>query len=199
MKPLIIVFFISIINTTYAQYPSMKDYFSEEEVSAAITTHLDNFHTQEEKNMIIWLNLARMNPLKFYKVVEFYANVKYGVKYKSNSYVKSLMTHLKKMKPIGALHPDKQMHDLALCWAKEAGVKGYIGHNRKKCPKGYMAECCSYNSKDDGFYHVFQLLVDEGVKDLGHRKIMLDAKYTLVGVSIQPHKKYGKNSVMDFK
>lgn len=103
------------------------------------------------------------------------------------------------MKPISALHPDKSMYDLALCWAKEAGAKGYIGHNRKKCPKGYMAECCSYNSKDDGFYHIFQLLVDEGVKDLGHRKIMLDAKYSFVGVSIQAHKKYGKNSVMDFK
>ncbi len=191
--------FLLLISSFCAQYPEMKDYFSESEINTANTVNSIEYFTEEEKNMVIWLNLARINPAKFYEVVVFYSNVKYGSKYKSNSYVKSLMSHLKKMKPIGVLQPDKTMYELALCWAKEAGVKGLIGHKRKKCKYGFSAECCSYNAKDEGFYHIYQLLVDEGVKNLGHRKIMLDAKYTLVGVSIQPHKKYGKNSVMDFK
>jgi uncharacterized protein YkwD len=199
MKVMVMLFFVMITSVYYLQNPLMQDYFTDEEISIANTSSTAEYHTQEEKNMVTWLNLARMNPTKFYKVVEYYSNVKYGSKYKSNSYVRSLLATLKKMKPIGALQPDEKMQELAFCWAKEAGVKGLIGHKRKKCPYGFSAECCSYNSKDEGFYHIYQLLVDEGVKNLGHRKIMLDAKYTLVGVSIQPHKKYGKNSVMNFK
>jgi uncharacterized protein YkwD len=199
MKSIIMIVFVMITTVCFSQNPNMQDYFTEQEISNANTSSSEDFHTQEEKNMVTWLNLARMNPVKFYKVVEYYSKIKYGLKYKSNTYVKSLLATLKKMKPIDAVQPDKKMQELAFCWAKEAGVKGLVGHKRKKCPYGFSAECCSYNSKDDGFNHVFQLLVDDGVKNLGHRKIMLDAKYTFVGVSIQPHKKYGKNSVMNFK
>ncbi len=199
MKVMVILFFVMITSVYYLQNPSMQDYFTDGEISMANTSSTTEYHTHEEKNMVTWLNLARMNPLKFYKVVEYYSNVKYGSKYKSNSYVRSLLATLKKMKPIGTLQPDEKMYNLAFCWAKEAGIKGLIGHKRKKCPYGFLAECCSYNSKDEGFYHIYQLLVDEGVKNLGHRKIMLDTKYTFVGVSIQQHKKYGKNSVMNFK
>jgi uncharacterized protein YkwD len=42
------------------------------------------------------------------------------------------------------------------------------------------------------------LLIDEGVKSLGHRRICLSARYTAVGISTQAHSDYGTNTVMDF-
>jgi uncharacterized protein YkwD len=41
-------------------------------------------------------------------------------------------------------------------------------------------------------------MIDEGVSDLGHRKNILDKEYTAAGVSIQPHKRYKVNAVMNF-
>jgi hypothetical protein len=40
------------------------------------------------------------------------------------------------------------------------------------------------------------LLIDEGVPSLGHR-IILFKPHTQIGVSIQPHKKYRWNAVLD--
>jgi hypothetical protein len=44
---------------------------------------------------------------------------------------------------------------------------------------------------------VLQLLIDEDVPSLGHRRILLE-KYQTIGVSIQPHSHYGFNAVLDF-
>jgi hypothetical protein len=44
---------------------------------------------------------------------------------------------------------------------------------------------------------ILDLLVDEKVKSLGHRKILL-GKWLLAGASIQPHAQYGWCLVMDF-
>jgi uncharacterized protein YkwD len=42
------------------------------------------------------------------------------------------------------------------------------------------------------------LLIDDGIKSLGHRKNILNAGFHFVGIAIEPHKTYGTNCVMDF-
>ena len=86
----------------------------------------------------------------------------------------------------------------AQCWALESGAKGIIGHDRLKCAYGYWAECCDYGS-NRAIDIVLSLLIDEGVPDLGHRKIILYGAYQDVGISIQPHAKYRNCTVIDFK
>jgi hypothetical protein len=45
---------------------------------------------------------------------------------------------------------------------------------------------------------VLQLLIDHDVPSLGHRIICLSSAYSVVGVSIQYHSRYGKCAVLDF-
>jgi len=45
---------------------------------------------------------------------------------------------------------------------------------------------------------VISFLVDDGVPSRGHRKNLLDASFSLMGVAVGPHPKYGKMCVMDF-
>ncbi len=76
----------------------------------------------------------------------------------------------------------------------------YVGDDRKKnnCVQDFNGECCYYGM-DDAFIIVFSLLINEKVRSLGHRKIMLSKDYTLIGVYLQPHVTYGANAVLDFK
>ena len=106
------------------------------------------------------------------------------------------MTELQKLKPLPVLMPDRKLYESARCHATESGKRGYVGHKRFKCEEYYMGECIYYG-ETDAFGIVTELLVDEGVKSLGHRKIFLD-NFTELGVSIQPHKTFGENCVMDF-
>jgi uncharacterized protein YkwD len=45
---------------------------------------------------------------------------------------------------------------------------------------------------------VLQLLIDEGIEDLGHRNNILNPRFNSIGVSIKPHKSYDYNCVMSF-
>ncbi len=44
---------------------------------------------------------------------------------------------------------------------------------------------------------VLQLLIDDRVSSLGHRKICLDARYSKIGVSVSPHKEWDTCAVLD--
>ena len=152
--------------------------------------------TSEEKEVIRYINLARLYPKKF-AAIEI-TNCLADGSYSENGYVNSLLNTLKHMKPVGALYFNDNMYQLAKCFAEESGASGYTGHNRKTCKKGYDAECCSYGY-ENGRQITIQLLIDEGVPSLGHRIICLDKSMEKVGVNIQPHAKYNNCCVLDFK
>jgi hypothetical protein len=75
-----------------------------------------------------------------------------------------------------------------------------VGHERKtqdsKLKKHYYGECCDYGH-NDALEIVLSLLIDEGIPSLGHRDVCL-SNYVKLGVAIQPHKRYGTNTVLDF-
>ena len=104
------------------------------------------------------------------------------------------------LQPKGMLYPNEDCYNSARCHAYSSGRTGYVGHQRKskecKEKKHYFGECCDYGNSD-ALQIVLSLLIDEGVPSLGHRYLCLNT-YTQVGVSIQPHKKYGTNTVIDF-
>lgn len=110
------------------------------------------------------------------------------------------MQTLRKTKPLNLLYPDSLCFISADCHAINAGLEGYIGHQRSKpsCEKKwyYNGECCDYGSST-ALDILMDLMIDEGEPSLGHRKICL-SPYNKVGVSIQPHKTYGSNAVLDF-
>ena len=115
-------------------------------------------------------------------------------------YFKSLVDTLLTLSPKQILYPDNDCFISAKSHAYQSGVTGYVGHERKtpdsRSKKHYFGECCDYGHNDP-LDIVLSLLIDEGISNLGHRVVCL-SDYAKVGVSLQPHKKYGTNAVLDF-
>jgi hypothetical protein len=158
--------------------------------------------SKSEKEIIYILNLIRSYPALFAKTVlkKYPALSGNGYLADDTYYFKSLVDTLLTMAPIQMLYPDKACFISAKSHAWQSGITGYVGHERKtrdaKLKKHYYGECCDYGHKDP-LEIVLSLLIDEGIPSLGHRDICL-SNYAKLGVSIQPHKKYGTNAVFDF-
>jgi uncharacterized protein YkwD len=154
----------------------------------------------KEKEIIYILNLLRSDPQLFANtVVKKYPN-RSGQSYlrKTREY-KSLLNTLQKVQPLPLLSPDQSCYVSAHCHAYSAGKRGYIGHDRSqscKSKKRFDGECCDYGHNEPVDV-VMALLIDERVPSLMHRKICL-GDYNKIGVSIQPHKAYRYNAVLDF-
>ncbi|MFZ4523184.1 MAG: hypothetical protein ACOYNC_15850 [Bacteroidales bacterium] len=169
------------------EYPEWSD---EKYLAANSATNADYLST-EEKKVYFYLNLARMNP-------ELFANTYLaGLKASTDYYESSLYRELLRLNPLPVLKPDRALFESARCHAVESGECGYIGHERTKCKEHFMGECCHYGNSD-ALDIVIKLLIDRNVPSLGHRRICF-GYYTGMGVSIQPHKTYGKNAVLDFE
>ncbi len=187
---LILLFAFSISSYAQKKKQPPNNWDNKYYETAKTAANID-YMTEEEKNVFYYLNLARMNP-------KYFANtfVKQSIKGKANSYEKSLLKELRKMKPMPVLEFDKELWKSAKCHAIESGKSGYVGHERKNCNSTFSGECCSYGT-EDGLGIVLQLLIDEDIPSLGHRRICL-GDYTKMGVSIKPHKTYSINAVLNF-
>jgi len=169
-------------------------------INKANTAADADFLTHEEKMVIFTTNLARMNGRLFCKnVLDPFMNGKARTKY-----TRSLYKDLGKLKELAPLYPQKDLSNIGFNHAMKSGKKGSVGHegfdSRFKPVMGkynMVAENCSYGF-EDGITNAIQLLIDEGVSNLGHRKNMLSPHYNSVGVSIQAHRKYKFNCVIDF-
>jgi uncharacterized protein YkwD len=150
----------------------------------------EDYLSDNEKKIYYYLNLLRMNP-------KLFADTYLGhLRNSSNQYESSLYSELQKIDPLPVLKPNRKLYESAKCHAIESGESGYLGHTRKKCAKYFMGECCQYGISNP-LNIIISLLIDEGIPTLGHRRICL-SPYTELGVSIQPHKSYCINTVMDF-
>lgn len=166
------------------------------------TALTSNYLTPLEKDVIYVLNLIRQYPSEFNKTVVAYWPEYMDEKSLTKSwYFTTLVAELNALQPMGILQPDSLAWVSAKCHAFSSGKLGYLGHERQNtnCEKQkyYSGECCQYGY-EDALEIVMSLLIDEGIKDLGHRKICLSPAYKGIGVSYQPHKTYRYNTVIDF-
>lgn len=175
-----------------------KSFFSDDELQRANTARDVFYLTEEEKDIFLYNNLVRMWPQKFYKMYLAYCRDK-GLtdELKTDRYYRTLASDLKNRQPVGALLPDRKMHELAECWAIESGEMGIVGHDRVNCPGGYSGENCSYGLSG-GFQIIMQLLIDHGIESLGHRKNMLNSGWKGLGTAIRPHSGYRVCAVQNF-
>jgi hypothetical protein len=158
--------------------------------------------TQEEKDVILYLNLVRLDPELF---SETYLKKYLDSTKTRNSYTKSLKKTLEKTVGMDALIPQNDLFMISKSHAFKSGKENKTGHaNFKDRIKKvedkysmYMGENCDYGDHS-ALQIVMELLIDEGIKDVGHRVNILNPKYRYVGVAIQPHKRYVSNCVMDF-
>ncbi len=171
-------------------------------LAKANTAKNEAYLTEEEKEVIFYINLVRLNPKLF---LETYVKKYLEETEEKDTYTKSLQKALSSTKAMDALKPAKDLFGVAKAHAIDFGKAGKTGHGNydlriKKIRNNYhgsMGENCDYGAYTP-LTIVMRLLIDENVESLGHRENILDREYKFIGVSIQPHERYQSNCVMDF-
>lgn len=160
--------------------------------------------SEEEKNVVLYTNIARCYPRYFYDAI-LIPYMKATNNNDKTKYHKTLKQDLYNTKGLKPLQYNESIHPITKKFATEMGQQGKTGHVnpkgenlRKRMGKpGLYGENCSYGF-NNALDIVFQLLLDEGESSVGHRKNILDKEFGAVAISIQKHKKYEWNCVMDF-
>jgi len=192
MKKCFLIIFLVFFSGTYAQ--SWTSAQLAQASTAANVAYLSNV----EKECIMYINLCRLYPKEFLRneLLNYFGTEDYGDYLRDSEYRQSLIDLLSSCSPMDALRFDDVLYRNALCFAKEQGASGEIGHDRRYCEEGNYAECCSYgmsNAKDIAM----QLLIDHNVASLGHRENCLNRSYTKIGVSVKPHSKWGTCAIFE--
>ena len=203
MKKVILYIFSLLISLTInAQLPDNYSLAKwDPGILSKANTGVNTEYLNDEEKMVIFItNLARINGSLFIEtILEPYLQEK-----PKSRFTKSLYKELNKVNNLQPLQPESDLYKIALGHAEKTGRKGSLGHEGfEKRFKPLMtkynmvAENCAYGF-EKGFDNALQLLIDEGVPGLGHRKNMLNPEFNSIGVSIKPHKTYRFTCVMDF-
>ncbi len=217
---------ILIISSGFVTSDSDMDYssVSEERIwdynkinTAENAVYLSDF----EKDVILEMNKARINPEAYADkyirpLIEYYdrkllkipgeipIKTKEGVKPARECY-----RFMKRAKPVGILYPSYGMSLGARDLANYQKRNGRTGHNGRH-NSTVVDRIEKYGSWDiaageniayglsDAQLTVVSLLIDDGVKDRGHRHAMLDHRFKQTGVAFGPHKKYNHMCVITY-
>ena len=195
--------------------------WTDAEFKRANTAAFSDYLSNEEKNIVLYMNLIRINGEKFYYTfLQDYIN-NYNEKVrryrdynelkiaKNNSYYLSLLKQVR-VKNLPMFYPDERLTELSRSHATDLNKTNLDSHEssngdkfNKRLAKYFPNKPMSENI-DFGYSNsldiVCHLLLDCGVPSLGHRFNILDQKYKLntIGVSIQPHPSYSWCAVIDF-
>lgn len=176
-------------------------------LSQANTARTADYLSEEEKQVIYYINLCRINPPLFEStILKEYVKEKNVPKDKA---LKELIKDLQSSTKMEILIPTPLLTDLARAHARDMGGTGRTGHNSSDGTtfhdrmtnvstvfKG-VNENCNYGL-ESGKDIVIDLLIDRDVPSAGHRKNILNLDMRYVGVAIEPHKKWRFNCVQDF-
>lgn len=165
-----------------------------------------SFHpqcAQVSNEVVFYTNLARMDGTRFVQTIlkpycEYVGDTAFS------PYLQGLITVLYDKGHQPPLKHDLTLAMMAKAYATSAGKKGIEGHRRFEQrfwmmirTRKAVGENCSYGIASP-LGVVIQLLVDEGVHGVGHRKNMLSKKFGRIGVGFAPHSSYGINCVQEF-
>lgn len=215
----LLFFFPLSINYATAQSSGA---WTKEELKMANTAGNAPYLTGEEKDIVIYMNLVRMDGERFFNtflqdfIDEYNEKMKQYSNYeklkisRNDSYYLSLKRDLKNIRLLPVFWPDEALSWVARQHAKDLNKNNFAGHTSSngKTAKERIATMYPKKSSGEniafgfssGLGNVCLLLIDKGVPDLGHRKMILNtaAQLNTVGVSIQPHKTYRHCAVIDF-
>jgi len=199
-----------------------EDSWTPEELEMANTARNASYLTEEEKNIIFYMNLVRIDGTRFFNTYfqEFvdahnkgmlrYSNYNELRVNRKDRYYRGLEIDLKLIKNLSLFYPDESLTYVSKQHGKDMNRYNIAGHNSKDgrtvkdriskyYPNRSMAENLAFGFSK-GLANVSMLLLDKNVPDLGHRKNMLNNTLGLniVGVSIQPHPAYRYSATIDF-
>jgi len=166
-----------------------------------------DYMSLEEKEAVYYMNLVRINPPLFAET--FLTDYLKKNDLKKDKEVKGLIKELEETQKMEILQPYQALTDFARTHAKDMGETGRTGHSSsdgtsfrtriEPLTQRFTAinENCNYGN-DKGIDAVIDLLIDRNVPNLGHRKNILNPEMELVGVAIEPHRRWRFNCVQDF-
>lgn len=206
-----IIFFLLLITgslSAISQNTNLEQWRNE----ARKASEADFFPDQRYADVLYYTNLVRLSPKDFAReYLQPYADslmthdpALYRLE---KNYIKSLFRELESLSPMQHLLPDPVLTKMAITHAEYSGKKGIAGHTgargatfEKRAKENNLdksGENCDYG-RETGYEVLMALLVDEGIRSLGHRKNILDPDYTHAGVGWDKHKVYRVNCVIDY-
>ena len=176
--------------------------FTDEEIDKANTAANIKSLSQMDKDIIFYCNLARLDGERFW--ADFGKRNATG----SATYVSSLETDLYSVKNLAMLVPEKSLMDAATYHANDMSQNDFFEHTSSD-GTSFAARVRSYYGGNaiaenisagmgTALGVVMQLLVDDGLSSLGHRKNILGAKYVAIGVKTATHNTWRTVTVQDF-
>lgn len=206
MRWILLVFIFSSIKLVAQQDPY---YFQwDPKVLEMANTAKDvDYLSSQEKKLIFYTNLVRMNPQLFIKTYMQSYLKQYDIP--KNSWYWKMVKEMKDLPPTNPLYPDKMLFDVAKKHAKDMGISGKKGHRN---PKGEFYQDRIADLKKEfvlvkeniqyGYWDplaiLCDLLIDENVKTGIHRRLILNPELKYIAVSIQAHKKFEYNTVIEY-
>lgn len=210
------------ISSVHAQSVSSANIWSEEDLERANTAKNTDYLNDEEKKIIFYMNLSRMDGKKFFNTffqdfvtaynldMQQYSNYDELKVNRKDKYYRGLEQDLGEIKGLPVFSPDETLTYVAQQHAKDMNRNNIAGHNSsdgrtvkdritKYYPRRALAENLAFGFSK-GLANVCMLLLDKNVPDLGHRKTILGTGYnlSLVGVNIAKHPGYRYCAVIDF-
>jgi uncharacterized protein YkwD len=167
------------------------------------------------------INLARTDPAGYARHLREFRSRFRGRLYRlpeQGSYMRTVegvsavdeaIRALRRQRPLPPLAWSDGLADVAEELVDEQGETGATGHasgrrgdlqrrvERQGAWGGEIGETIYYGHRDPRLV-VIQLLIDDGVRDRGHRKALLSPAYGTAGAACGPHPRYGGVCVADF-
>lgn len=180
--------------------------YSAELIESLNTAKNIDYLTDEEKEVILMINMIRHDGTKFWNSqAEPYIK---SSEISPSRYTRSLEKDLKASSGLTILQPNKTLFEAARKHAVASGKEGQLGHTssagtfeqRLRPLTGefnYLLENSDYGSSE-AIDIIMNLMIDEGIPDVGHRKNIMNDKIDVVGVAIAPHKTYYHTCVQIF-
>lgn len=200
------IYFIAFIGLCLASFTPVEQQWEEATMIKCNTAKDIGYLTREEKEVVFYLNLVRVNPKLF--VQTYLKNYLDTAPIKKTEYLHSLLDELNRMNPIGIIEPQFDLYQVAKKHATEMGIQGKTGHvslngesyekRAENISKRYekALENCQYGYSD-ALSIVIDLLIDEDIVDVSHRKSLINKDVKYIGVSIKKHKIYRYNCVIE--
>ncbi|MBX3256577.1 MAG: CAP domain-containing protein [Chitinophagaceae bacterium] len=207
MKRLFFFFIVCIFNMTNANSQGSvsfidKDFIYSSARDPEIDSMLSNSEackklSPQEKETIYWINFVRKEPKRFNSEI-LTPFLKQFPEVKS-SYSRSLLHELSSIPPAPVLLPHKKLNEVAAKHAKDLGSTGStISHSssygasfQERMNQAGLTNCVAenvYEGKQQALQAIIFLLIDNGVKNLGHRKNILSPDNKYIGLSFYPIK-----------